>query len=224
MSNNNDSDKCPVDHKAREAWMKKQQPTASLNGGESECPVDHNNSQNCSSDRDTPINTRNAFLSTERETSSIPRASTPGKNWVYPSQQQFFDAMKRKNFDPDAKDMQTVIPIHNAVNERAWMEIMKWEEGQGSEKCGGCQLIKFEGDSTKLTPTARFNMLMGREKPFDRHDWSVDRCGKQVDYVIDFYSGKPNPMVPEMPSFYLDARPKLNSMEGIRLRLTSLFK
>lgn len=23
--------------------------------------------------------------------------------------------------------------------------------------------------------------------PFDRHDWTVDRCGKEVRYVIDFY-------------------------------------
>ena len=32
-----------------------------------------------------------------------------------------------------------------------------------------------------------FNML-GVEWPFDRHDWTVDRCGKEVDYTIDYYS------------------------------------
>lgn len=25
--------------------------------------------------------------------------------------------------------------------------------------------------------------------PFDRHDWIVDRCGKHVRYVIDYYEG-----------------------------------
>lgn len=27
------------------------------------------------------------------------------------------------------------------------------------------------------------------ELPFDRHDWIVDRCGKDVRYVIDYYDG-----------------------------------
>ena len=27
------------------------------------------------------------------------------------------------------------------------------------------------------------------ELPFDRHDWIVDRCGKHVRYVIDYYDG-----------------------------------
>jgi hypothetical protein len=24
--------------------------------------------------------------------------------------------------------------------------------------------------------------------PFDRHDWYVDRCGREIKYVIDYYS------------------------------------
>ena len=27
------------------------------------------------------------------------------------------------------------------------------------------------------------------ELPFDRHDWIVDRCGKHVRYIIDYYDG-----------------------------------
>lgn len=217
---------CPVDHNARQAWMK--------NGGEgSSCPVDHSskkNDENCSSARSDQHSfvgrngiSSNTGLSLQREVSSIPRADGD-KNWIYPSQQQFFDAMKRKNFDPQAQDMKSIIPIHNAVNERAWMEILKWEDGQGGNTCGGPKLVKFQGDSSKLTPTARWNMFMGKQKPFDRHDWVIDRCGQQVEYVIDFYTGKANPVAPDMPSFYLDARPKLNSYEGIRMRLAGLFK
>jgi cytochrome c heme-lyase len=85
-------------------------------------------------------------LGNEREVSSIPRSSTPGStacpantevetgvdagsgNWIYPSERMFFEAMKRKGHDPTAADMQTVVPIHNAVNERAWKEIREWEE------------------------------------------------------------------------------------------------
>lgn len=29
--------------------------------------------------------------------------------------------------------------------------------------------------------------MLGGAAPFDRHDWIVDRCGKEVRYVIDFY-------------------------------------
>jgi cytochrome c heme-lyase len=46
----------------------------------------------------------------------------------------FFAALKRKSHDPQAADMKTIVPIHNAVNERAWMEIKAWEAGRGGEK------------------------------------------------------------------------------------------
>jgi cytochrome c heme-lyase len=98
-------------------------------------------------------------LGTQREVSSIPRAntniptpanSTHGEpkpanseadtgadkktgNWIYPSEKMFFEAMKRKNYDPEVADMKTIIPIHNAVNERAWMEIKQWEKDRGGE-------------------------------------------------------------------------------------------
>lgn len=45
----------------------------------------------------------------------------------------FFNAMKRKHYDPNATDMKTIVPIHNAVNERAWSEIKAWEKGRGGE-------------------------------------------------------------------------------------------
>ena len=95
-----------------------------------------------------------ARLATEREVSSIPRANhdpsnsehapapapaaaaaaapAPG-NWIYPSEAMFFAAMRRKAWDPRAEDMRTIVPIHNAVNERAWAEIKAWEAGRGSE-------------------------------------------------------------------------------------------
>lgn len=186
-------------------------------------------------------------LSTDREISTIPRATiltrslnsaeaaalpstTPANsekdtghdeasgNWIYPSQDMFFNAMKRKGHEAEPKDMSSVVPIHNAVNERAWNEIKKWEQGRGSEKCGGPKLVSFAGDSKALTPRARWYGLLGYEKPFDRHDWVVDRCGTQVGYVIDFYSGKDEGKVGKSLSFFLDVRPKLNSWEGIRTR------
>lgn len=90
-------------------------------------------------------------LTQSRQVSTIPRSTAPGNNappldlacpanaetetgadaatgnWVYPSEKMFFDAMKRKGHDTRAADMKTVVPIHNAVNERAWVEIKAWE-------------------------------------------------------------------------------------------------
>lgn len=54
-------------------------------------------------------------------------ATSSGKTWVYPSHQQFYNAMKRKGWDPHEEDMPTVVAIHNAVNERCWHEVLKWE-------------------------------------------------------------------------------------------------
>lgn len=95
-------------------------------------------------------------LALDREISTIPRTpaspadpSSPSShpansesesgvsasgNWIYPSEKMFFEAMKRKGHQSDAADMKTIVPIHNAVNERAWKEIREWEAGWGSEK------------------------------------------------------------------------------------------
>ncbi|KAF9407688.1 Cytochrome c1 heme lyase [Podila epigama] len=172
-------------------------------------------------------------LNTEREVSTIPKAANAadpyGENpnsgnhaadpdgdqsgvWIYPSEQMFFNAMKRKNWNPREEDMKFVVPIHNMVNEMAWKHILRWEKDM-ENTCGGPKLVKFEGKPKEITPKARIRSWMGYTLPFDRHDWVVDRCGKQVTYIIDFYSGQPDPRYPEAPSFYLDVRPKL-TFEG----------
>ncbi|KAK1834010.1 cytochrome c/c1 heme-lyase [Podospora conica] len=131
----------------------------------------------------------------------------------------FFDAMKRKGFDSaHAADMKTVVPIHNAVNERAWAEILRWEAPYKSATCGGPRLHSFAGLSERMTPKARINTLLGYTAPFDRHDWVVDRCGTQVEYVIDFYAGRNDGKSAGKLNFYLDVRPKLNTWEGVKMR------
>ncbi|EAW10177.1 cytochrome c1 heme lyase CYT2 [Aspergillus clavatus NRRL 1] len=167
-------------------------------------------------------------------------------NWIYPSERQFFEALLRKGNTPAstssaselATSVASIIPIHNAVNERAWKQIVEWESqapssDPGSKKCGGPKLYSFRGlgvDPQFLSPRARFNSLLGYQKPFDRHDWVVERCGgERVEYVIDFYQGKSTGEEPGAAglaanagpgklSFYLDVRPKLNTLEGWRLR------
>lgn len=63
------------------------------------------------------------------------------------------------------------------------------------------------------------------EPPFDRHDWIVQRPptqgdaqGKQIRYVIDYYSEPDDPTTDE-PVFFLDVRPALDSLEAVQIRL-----
>jgi len=138
---------------------------------------------------------------------------------VYPSQQMFFNAMQRKGWNPSEKEMASVVAIHNAVNERTWMEVMKWE-AMHCEACSNPRLVRFQGKPTEYTPKARMNHMMGYNLPFDRHDWVVDRCGTQVRYVIDFYTGKATNSAPV--SYYLDVRPAVDSWQAVvdRFRMT----
>jgi len=126
--------------------------------------------------------------------------------------------MARKNHDPRASDMRVIVPIHNAVNERAWAAVSSWEEGRGGEQCGGTRLVNFKGKPGQRSPKAWAKVLMGYSAPFDRHDWVIDRCGVRMRYIIDFYTGRPDPLAPQNPSFYIDARPALDNWEGVKMR------
>jgi hypothetical protein len=164
---------CPVDHKAREAWLKQakaqnsSQPTPTTPHAPLEVSSGCDSSQldqaPTPSATSPPAPSTSSILGsirlgTQREVSTIPRsvptaeplpsardarpANNEGEtgadkktgNWIYPSEQMFFDAMKRKAYNPEQADMKTIVPIHNAVNERAWKEIKEWEKGRGSEK------------------------------------------------------------------------------------------
>lgn len=66
-------------------------------------------------------------------------------------------------------------------------------------------------------------MVIRYSAPFDRHDWLVDRCGTQIRYVIDFYSGKPDPSRPNNMAFHLDVRPALDDWDGVKTRVLGWF-
>ena len=46
----------------------------------------------------------------------------------------------------------------------------------------GCvpRLKRFQGRPQDYSPKARLLNLLGYKLPFDRHDWVVDRCGREV--------------------------------------------
>ncbi|KAJ5683189.1 Cytochrome c heme lyase [Penicillium macrosclerotiorum] len=189
-------------------------------------------------------------LSVEREASSIPRGDMEG-NWEYPSAQQMYNAMLRKGYTDTPQDaVESMVAVHNFLNEGAWTEIVGWERtfagglGVGWEKCRRGEenlsfqlakdemtgavdptteprLIRFQGRPRELTPKARIFQALGwvypagfdTTPPFDRHDWFVQRQTptgpKEVRYVIDYYSGDPEPN--GEPVFFLDIRPALDT-------------
>lgn len=159
-------------------------------------------------------------LPINRQMSTIPRGGT-GKeeNWVYPSQQMFWNAMLRKGWkwqddEVQPNDMDNIIRIHNANNEAAWQEILKWEALHYKE-CGTPKLLSFKGKAKEFSPRARIRSWMGYELPFDRHDWVVDRCGREVRYIIDYYDIGDEEAYKRGEFVALDVRPAMDSFQAV---------
>lgn len=50
----------------------------------------------------------------------------------------------------------------------------------------GCmpRLKRFMGRPQEYSPKARLLNFLGYRLPFDRHDWIVDRCGREVKQLL----------------------------------------
>jgi hypothetical protein len=111
---------CPVDH----ASLSK-----SASAPPAPCPVQH--SETLDPRNHLPILTQERSpsqttdLPTERTASSIPRDGTG--TWEYPSPQQFYNALVRKGWETPENEIETIVQIHNFLNEKAWEEVQKWE-------------------------------------------------------------------------------------------------
>jgi len=72
--------------------------------------------------KDSPAPRQRMPLGTHRERSSIPSgkgerdSGSDEIRWVYPSEQQFFNALLRKGWQPDERDVPAVVHIHNQVS------------------------------------------------------------------------------------------------------------
>lgn len=106
-------------------------------------------------------------LPTTRQVSTIPKATEDNSKdfWVYPSQQMFWNAMLRKGWqwkkdDLKQVDMDNIIKIHNANNEQAWQEVLKWEALHAKE-CGNPRLKSFGGKAKDFSPRARIRNWLG---------------------------------------------------------------
>jgi len=76
----------------------------------------------------SPATDQSVRLPTSRTQSSIPRAQA--EKWEYPSPQQFYNALVRKGWATPEEHIETMVDIHNFLNERAWQEVLKWEKKQ----------------------------------------------------------------------------------------------
>ena len=153
--------------------------------------------------------------------SGTTETKTNDVTWTYPSPQMFFNALRRKGKGADVSesDMESVVSAHNAMNELTWRRVAAWERALHKEEsapCGGPRLARFLGRPHDLSPAARMEYWLSRNDkarlPFDRHDWYVDRCGREVRYVIDFYFDEAKAGTPQ--AFDLRVRPALDSPEA----------
>lgn len=180
-------------------------------------------------------------LSSERVKSTIPKGgSSEDSSWVYPSPQMFYNSLVRKNKLGEAteSDMESVVALHNNMNEKTWAKVIEWEEvlNPSGNDDGGSKLLKFMGRPSDLSPKARLkNLLFSHPIPFDRHDWTVLRPdGEEVRYVIDYYYDESNASDEEgsgMPdlhdrdavkSILVDVRPALDSVDSLYGRVMKM--
>ncbi|KAF4122729.1 cytochrome c heme-lyase [Geosmithia morbida] len=188
---------CPVPHDKRDA-MAAAKPAPS--GG---CPVPHAKKEEEKPKsmlsqlnplnymfRDLsqkPAENQEFALPTEREESTIPKGEGQG-TWEYPSPQQMYNALLRKGYaDTDITAVESMVSVHNFLNEGAWAEILGWEQRfarglyKGWELCRRGEehadeelerrweelepttpsLIRFQGRPKDLTPKATMLQVLG---------------------------------------------------------------
>lgn len=133
---------CPIPHQSNSpvAAQCPVPPAAPPTERPAECPIAHE--QPAESSPLNPLNNiptlaqsraemQRADLPTSRTASSIPRGDAVAAGaavWEYPSPQQFYNALVRKGWETPEEHVETMVEIHNFLNEQAWNEVLKWEQ------------------------------------------------------------------------------------------------
>eukprot|EP00592_Proboscia_alata_P010422 CAMPEP_0194362838 /NCGR_PEP_ID=MMETSP0174-20130528/10693_1 /TAXON_ID=216777 /ORGANISM="Proboscia alata, Strain PI-D3" /LENGTH=455 /DNA_ID=CAMNT_0039136005 /DNA_START=100 /DNA_END=1467 /DNA_ORIENTATION=+ len=223
-------DGCPVKHSG--------QPQQPVQYNVYSQPIDPNNQAPIGIANQLPSPQQKEHLSAKREPSSIQKGGTDNSTWTYPSPQQFYNALARKNKlgDTTEDEIETVVALHNNMNEGTWEKLLEWEELQypSTENVKNMvrtqtKLLKFMGRPSDLSPKAAFkHYILGHPLPFDRHDWTIIRPdGTQITYVIDYYHDESRASTSdweELPdksdreavkSILVDVRPCVFALENI---------
>lgn len=188
-----------------------------------------------------PLQDRN--LSTQRSKSTIPKGGVETEStWTYPSPQMFYNSLRRKKKLGDIKedDLESVVALHNNMNEKTWAKILEWENiffhknsNFSPENKSRTKLLKFTGRPYDLSLKARLkSWFFNHPLPFDRHDWTVVRSnGTETRYIIDYYfdeslaNEKENSGIPDIhdhaaiKSILVDVRPAVDSLDNILCRI-----
>lgn len=124
-------------------------------------------------------------LPLEREASTIPRGDGTGM-WEYPSPQQMYNAMLRKGYtDTPAEHVESMVAVHNFLNEGAWAEIVDWERRFGRGLRRGWEVSK-RGEENAPLVTA---MLERKERMTSRIEFQ--------DPSLVRFMGRPDEITPK---------------------------
>jgi cytochrome c heme-lyase len=175
-----------------------------------------------------PASSSESCTSTNLAQADTSTSSQLPQKWVYPSEQQVFNAMKRKGWEGiEETSIPSFLQIHNSVNERSWRQLCEWERGTAAPN--DITLVRFQGRPKTMSPKAWMLSTFGLSpEPFDRHDWYIDNgIDHEKRYVLDFYmydrehsasnSNINKSMI--MPRVEIDVRPALDSPQAAVARL-----
>lgn len=125
-----------------------------------------------------PAANQKIALPTTREESTIPKADGAG-TWEYPSPQQMYNALLRKGYtDTDITAVESMVSVHNFLNEGAWAEVVGWEQRFAHGLYKGWQICKRGEEHV--------------EEEVNRH-WD----GKDVEPSLVRFQGRPKEMTPK---------------------------
>jgi cytochrome c heme-lyase len=127
-------------------------------------------------------------LPLSREASTIPKGD--GSLWEYPSPQQMYNAMLRKGYtDTPADAVESMVGIHNFLNEGAWAEIMGWERRFAGGLAQGYRYCKRGEENA--------NMALSGGEP---SEGGFDTTWKEKDIPppkLLRFTGRPGDMTPK---------------------------
>ena len=133
-------------------------------------------------------------LPLSRDTSSIPRGDGSNTKWEYPSPQQMYNAMLRKGYtDTPVDAVESMVAVHNFLNEGAWEEIVTWEEifqgglKQAWRKCS----LGEEG--------MRMEKLRQEVQRIRREELGLEEAKQEEPYKPELvrFQGRPRDMTPK---------------------------
>ena len=186
---------CPVDHASSSSRSSSTAATAPA-----QCPVPHSSDEALDPRTHLPVLTQERAplqttdLPTERTESSIPRDAAG--NWDYPSPQQFYNALVRKGFPTPENEVETMVQIHNFLNEAAWDEVQKWEAQENKLRLSSLRLrwsLRLTNVCSGLAGTRGYNSYASkgvRVSSRQKRGFSYSRAGSyQADSSMCFFFG-----------------------------------